>query len=218
MNTFGRIEIVDERDRDYQMSAVVPVAAPGVNYRYWNDNQWWGDQGPHPHCVAYAWMHWLEDGPVTHKQFPPPLYNPVRVYDRAQLLDQWPGEDYAGTSVRAGAKVLQEEGKISNYYWTWSSHGIAQAILTTGPVVVGTKWYAGMSTPDSGYMLRPTGNVLGGHAYVLNGVNVQKGVFRVKNSWGRSWGRWGRAWVSFGDFQTLLDEGGDACLAAEVNV
>lgn len=217
MDSFGRIRIEDSRDEGYPLSLAVPAEVPGVDYRYWNDIQWWGDQGPHPHCVAYAWMHWVEDGPVTHKAVPAPALDPVQVYNRAQVLDQWPGENYDGTSVRAGAKVLQEHGFLSQYLWAWEVDVVARAILSTGPVVVGTNWYQGMSSPDSNYLLRPTGSLLGGHAYVLNGVNVRKGLFRMKNSWGRNWGKWGRGYITFADFQTLLDQDGDACMAVEVS-
>lgn len=217
MDSFGRLFVEDERDNAYPMTAAIrPFAMPGVTYRYWNDNQWWGNQGPHPYCVAYAWMHWAEDGPVTHKAVPPPMYDPVAVYNRAQQIDQWPGENYDGTSVRAGAKVLQEHGIISNYYWARNVQDIIDAILSVGPVVVGTKWYSNMSRPDAYYILHPTGSVVGGHAYILNGVSISRGLFRVKNSWGRDWGRSGRAYLAFDDMAQLLADQGEACLAIEI--
>ncbi len=217
MDIFGRLESVDERDSEYPMSAVTPAAIAGVNYRYWNDNQWWGNQERNPWCVAYAWLHWAEDGPVTHKQAPPPLASPKFVYDRSQQIDEWPGVDYNGTSVRAGAKSLQELGIISGYHWAQNYNDVVVALLTTGPVVVGSRWYAGMSRPDNSYRLQLSGSVVGGHAYVLNGVNIDKQLFRMKNSWGRRWGRSGRAYLDFGDLGALLDQGGEACLAIETN-
>jgi hypothetical protein len=217
MDTFGRRYSQDIRDRNYPLAAIVPATAPGITYRYWNDNQWWGNQGPYPHCVAYAWTHWAEDGPVTHKDVPPPLVDPVAVYNRAQQIDEWPGTNYDGTSVRAGAKVLQEHGIISSYHWAWRVDEIVQTILTTGPVVVGTDWYHGMSRPDQNYIMSLSGAVLGGHAYMLSGVNTNKRLFRVKNSWGRNWGKNGRAWISFADMGILIGAHGEACLAVEVN-
>jgi len=212
----GRLEAPDVRDSDYPMAAVVPATSARL-YRYWNDNQWWGDQGSRPWCVAYAWLHWAEDGPVTHKEVAPPLYTPASVYNTAQRIDEWPGENYDGTSVRAGAKVLQQNGIISGYYWAQNVTQIATAILEKGPVVVGTKWYQGMSRPSTGNILHPVGDLLGGHAYVLNGVSMAKKMFRMKNSWGRDWGRKGRAWLPFDAMSLLLNDGGEACLAAEIN-
>ena len=217
MYSFGRIYVEDKRDHNYLMSSMLPAAMPGITYRYWNDNQWWGNQGPHPQCVAYAWMHWLEDGPVTHKDPQEPLYDPVDVYHMAQLIDEWPGENYDGTSVRAGAKVLMSKGIISAYHWAWNVDGIVNALLTTGPVVVGTRWYSGMSRPDKKFIMHVTGTILGGHAYMLSGVNVTKRLFRMKNSWGRGWGKFGRAYIDFADMGLLLGEHGEACLATEIN-
>lgn len=216
MYSLGRLEIPDSRDADYPLSAVLPALAPTRTYRYWNDTQWWGDQGSRPWCVAYAWLHWLEDGPVTHKLPVEPAYPPSEIYHRAQQIDQWPGENYDGTSVRAGAKALVERNMISAYHWAWEVSVLTYALLTTGPVVLGTRWYQGMFQPDQDYFLHPTGNVAGGHAYVLNGVNVEKERFRVKNSWGRNWGNNGRAWMSFETVQKLLNEQGEACMAMEI--
>lgn len=217
MNSFGRRFQPDERDKSYPMSAVLPAEVAGVDTRYWNDTQWWGDQGSKPWCVAFAWLHWAEDGPVTHKGIVEPIYTPSSVYHSAQRIDEWPGENYAGTSVRAGAKVLQENGIISAYHWAQNVHDIIRAILTVGPVVLGTKWYEGMSRPDKNFVMKPTGVVLGGHAYVLNGINANKQLFRMKNSWGRGWGKNGRAWISFANVQDLLFAQGEACLAIEIN-
>ena len=217
MNSFGRRYQPDERDKSYPIQAVLPAEVPDRYKRYWNDTQWWGNQGSLPQCVAYAWLHWAEDGPVTHKLVAPPLYAPNSVYDRAQKIDEWPGEAYDGTSVRAGAKVLQENGIISAYHWAQNVHDIVNAILLVGPVVLGTKWYEGMSRPGSDFVMEPTGAVLGGHAYVLNGVNTVKQLFRMKNSWGRGWGKNGRARISFAHVQDLLFAHGEACLAIEIN-
>ena len=218
MNVFGRRYKEDEQDKNFPMSAAIPVGVPpGVYRRYWNDLQWWGNQGSLPQCVAYAWLHWAEDGPVTHKEVAPPLLTPSTVYHSAQRIDEWPGESYDGTSVRAGAKVLQENSIISNYHWATNVDVIVRAILTTGPVVVGTRWYSGMSHPGADNVMEVTGSVLGGHAYVLNGCNTKKRLFRMKNSWGRGWGKNGRAWISFADMGILISQNGEACLATEMN-
>ena len=216
MNSFGRRYVEDPRDSNFPMSAVLPTTMPDRMTRYWNDTQWFGDQGPYPHCVAYAWMHWLEDGPVTHKHDKEPLYNPVNVYKAAQKIDEWEGENYAGTSVRAGAKVLRSLGIIESFRWAESVNDIILAILTTGPVVVGTTWYDNMSKPDQDYIMSPSGDRRGGHAYVLNGVNRKKKLFRMKNSWGRDWAKKGRAYISFFDMAQLLQDHGEACLAVEI--
>lgn len=210
---FGRRYAPDPRDTAYPLRTLLPLASARL-YRYWNDFGWWGDQGRTPQCVAYAWTHWLEDGPVPQPGVPP-VVKPVVLYHEAQAVDEWPGEDYDGTSVRAGAKALTARGFLSEYRWATRVAEITMALLEVGPVVVGTNWYEGMFTPGPGGILSVTGALAGGHAYVLNGVNVTRGQVRVKNSWGRAWGLQGRAWLPFADLARLMAEDGEACLGVE---
>jgi hypothetical protein len=224
----GRIEAPDPRDREFPMSRVVGTPPPDRTWRYWWKRGWWGDQGAQPWCVAYAWGHWIADGPDTSRTLrrrmdrPAPYVEMRDLYCRAQQLDPWPGDcssprnqQYDGTSVRAGAKALQEWGYIGSYWWAWNLDTVVRALLTAGPVVVGTAWYEGMSTPDAQGFIRPTGRYEGGHAYLLNGVNKDRRVLRCKNSWGVHWGRKGSAWIMFDDFEKLLKDHGEAVLATE---
>jgi hypothetical protein len=211
----GRLQSTDNRDRLFHMAEVIPAVKPDITQRYWNAEGWWGDQGATSQCVGYSWTHWLEDGPVTHKGNAP-IINPAELYNSAQLIDEWPGENYDGTSVRAGAKVLQALGHIKEYRWAWDIDTLVHALLTTGPVVVGTDWHADMFSPDSAGLIKATGPVLGGHAYVLNGVNKNTSTLRIKNSWGRTWGKKGFAYIKFKDFEKLINNWGEICLATEV--
>lgn len=213
----GRLFIPDERDRAFPAQLVLPKKAAAVKpYKYHNQSGWWGDQGDTPHCVGYSIAHWLEDGPITHAGIAPVL-NPYNdIYRRAQDIDEWPGTDYDGTSVRAGMKAAQERGYVHSYYWATTIDEIVQCISNVGPVVVGTVWTHDMFFPDPKTgIIRPTGYESGGHAYVLNGYNLKKRLFRIKNSWGRLWGLEGNAWISFDDFKILLDNWGEACIAVE---
>jgi hypothetical protein len=218
MRTLGRIFVPDERDKRWPMSALL-VGEPEVTSRYWDDETWWGDQGETSQCVGYSWAHWIEDGPVLHltEREAPPLVHPADIYHRAQQIDEWNGEDYEGTSVRAGAEALRERGLISEYRWAWNATTVGEVILSVGPVVVGTLWTNGMFYPDGdGYKIHPTGDVAGGHAYVINGYDSETRLFRIKNSWGRSWGDDGSAYISFEDLDWLLQQNGEACLAIEL--
>lgn len=212
----GRIEAIDERDNNY-LIANSPFYSTNTTStsRYWDDEQWWGNQGSTSECVAYSWVHWLEDGPFYQAPAPHPIIQPNPVYTAAQRIDEWPGENYNGTSVRAAAKVLQSLGFIQNYFWTNDVNVLANTILNTGPVVVGTVWFRNMFFPNKRTgLITASGPIVGGHAYVVNGVDMKRRLFRIKNSWGRSWGLNGRAFISFTDMVRLI-RNGEVCLAIE---
>lgn len=198
------------------MSSVIRKE-PGRTYRYWWPSGWWGDQGYTPQCVSYAWLHFVEDGPITHPETKGSqvVMDPTQLYNEAQLVDAWPGENYDGTSVRAGVKRLRHHGFVNSYWWAWDVDTVVEALLSSSPVVVGTYWHSDMFYPDEDGNISPGGGKSGGHAYLLNGVNIDRGIIRIKNSWGRYWGKNGYAYMSIDDMGTLLDDYGEACVASQ---
>lgn len=240
----GRIRIEDPRDYNYRIENMldhmrtprIARAASDDDPDTYEDHQYWWDlaefsnQGRTPHCVSHAWIHWLEDGPKTH--FYPdrdkdpeyldsndnPLLDHEEFYNRCQKRDRWDGEAYAGTSVRAGAKILKDMGLISEYRWTWNLDTLVDTLLHVGPVVAGTRWYKDMFYPDDNGVISVGGRQVGGHAYVLNGVSQEKEMIRGKNSWGRGWGDKGRFLISFSDMRRLINENGEICLATETSL
>ena len=193
-----------------------PTITPVYQFKYWDSDGWWGNQRNLPHCVGYSWAHWVEDGPVGHDGTPP-IISPVTIYNQAQKIDEWPGENYAGTSVRAGAKYLQSQNVIKSYYWAYDLNTLIKSVFELGPVVVGTYWYSRMFYPDSNGLITATGGIVGGHAYLINGVDKEKKLFRIKNSWGQTWGKQGHAFISFNDMSRLISMNGEVCLAIENN-
>jgi hypothetical protein len=216
---FGRVNILDNRDQKYLIENhfTTQLKSKKITQRYWDDNGWWGNQGSMPHCVGYAWAHWLEDGPVEQSGIPP-ILKPIDIYNSTQKLDEWVGENYDGTSVRGGVKFLQQQKKVKSYYWAYNVNTLIDTVLNIGPVVVGTNWYYGMFYPDRNGLIKVSGGLVGGHAYVINGVDTVKKQFRIKNSWGKSWGKQGRAFISFNDMSRLINEQGEICLATEIKL
>jgi hypothetical protein len=220
----------DDRDRVAKLSAVSgPVSADLPDYKYWGDNTWRGDQNGWPHCVAYSALHRVENSPLTYTAAGP-VVDPKVIYDRAQLIDEWPGTNYDGTSVRAGGAAVKERGFVSEYQRITSFGEFIDFLRRPiasggGPILIGIDWTEDMfavvyltdALGDGRWMVVPTGALAGGHAILVNGVSVPRQIFRLLNSWGTSWGVNGRASIRFSDMEDLLfNRGGDAWRYVEV--
>lgn len=218
----GRRYAPDERDQRYPLRALLtelPPAPPQRRYRYWRVGPVL-DQGQTGRCVAFAFRNWLNAAPIMDNPAADP--DPNAIYDAAIKIDEFPDNNndtarQMGTSVRAGAKVLQTLGYVANYHWAASVDEAFTWLLSGGTIVAGTVWTQDMFTPSKEGFLKPTGSVVGGHAYLLDGANRQRGVIRLYNSWG-GWGRKGHAWISGEDLTTLFGQQGELCVAVEQRV
>lgn len=211
----GRLHIPDERDYGYLMESALPLQEPERTWRYWwTSGAWKGDQGSFPHCVGYSWTHLLAVGPIVQRGAPP--FDPVWIYKEAQKVDQWEGENYDGTSVRAGAKVLQAAGLLESYLWAFDVPTFVKGLFQKGPIVLGTTWYDGMSYPEKKTnIIRTTGARRGGHAYLAVGGSTKTGMVRIMNSWGLDYGQNGFAWLPMEELEKLLKDHGEACMPVE---
>lgn len=211
----GRLISLDKRDKNYPLKALLPRKAFNLTKRFWRSSTYWGDQGETSQCVAYSWIHYIHHGPLTMPG-KYPIVPPVEVYMQAQKIDEWPGENYDGTSVRAGAEVLKSLGYIAEYRWGYTLEELIQAVLHIGPVVVGTDWLTGMFEPDANGFIRANGWPAGGHAYLIDGADTKNKYFRIKNSWGRNWAAKGNAFITFADMEYLINKPfAEICLAIE---
>lgn len=161
-------------------------------------------------CVGFAWHGLLRAYPIVQKT-PAPL----TIYVEAQRNDEWPGEDYDGSSVRGGAKALQKVGKLDSYGWAYSVEEAVQWVGLCGPVVLGTDWLSGMMRPNKDGIITVNGSIVGGHAYLLIGYDDRKKLAHIQNSWGKGWGKNGRGWMSYEDLDRLIRTSGEACAPTE---
>lgn len=206
----GRLHAPDERDHRFLLPSRRPEAK-AITRRTWTAGGVL-DQGSTPQCVGFSSYGFLTASPIRNR----PAFGPTDLYRGAQQNDEWPGEDYDGSSVRGAMKWLQTQGLVSQYNWAFACEAVIDQILTTSPVVVGTDWLDAMFTPDKKGFIKAEGQVAGGHAYLLIGADRERGAVRILNSWGRSYGQNGRVWLSFDDLDKLIKAQGEAAVATEV--
>lgn len=177
------------------------------------------DQGAEGACVGFGWVNELLASPNRVH-----MYNAQQtardIYHEAQRIDEWPGEDYEGTSVLAGAKVVAGRGLMSEYRWAFGIDDVIDTLVTLGPVVLGINWYESM------YETRPSGRVevsgwnVGGHCITATGYDPSVRLpgesrfeaVRWRNSWGAGYGDTGDGWISVEDLERLLNENGEGCV------
>jgi hypothetical protein len=171
-------------------------------------------------CVGFGWTDLAQSSPNPKVIVPGAGYvkgsTPERIYDLAQQYDGSPLNPNTGASVESGAKATRDYNFIRTYRFAKTVHEIAVTVLSYGPVVMGTNWYNGMFTPDAHHRIRPTGTVAGGHCWVIRGYDRNSGLFRLRNSWGKSWGADGDAFISGPDLTKLLSEQGEACVPSKI--
>lgn len=203
---FDRAPRFDVRSRSFPISALVG-AAPLRSYTWSIDVQL--DQGAEGACVGFGWAHELAARPAVV-----PVTNDVArsIYREARQLDEWPGEDYDGSSVLGGAKAVARRGFMAEYRWAFSTEDVLRTLGHRGPVVCGTWWYRGMVEPNSAGRVEMTGEIVGGHCWLARGVNVKRGLVLCRNSWGAEWGHFGDFTLTFDQLDALLSDEGEACV------
>lgn len=213
----GRRYQPDPRSANFPICALLPRSAYATP-----KSKIWAcgpvlNQGQEGSCVGHGFAHELSAFPypiknITHTEA-------VKIYKKAQELDDWPGSAYEGTSVLAGVKAVQalHPRAIESYRW---ANTIADVIATLGwygPVVIGVNWYTGMYNTDVEGSIKVSGEITGGHCLLARGCDVMKNRIMLRNSWGPTWGKKGNCWISFQDFERLLRENGDCCVPVSRN-
>jgi len=203
----------DERSKQFPIRTMLgPPAQPRPlrSYSWKRGDSTVLDQGQEGACVGFGWTHELIARPKPYTGLTDDFAQ--RVYLEAQTLDEWPGEAYSGTSVLAGAKVLQARRFMAEYRWAFGLSDVLETLGYLGPVVCGLNWYSGMMTADARGYIRPTGVIEGGHCVAVTHVSITEKRVGGPNSWGRDWGYNGQWFMTWDDFERLLHEQGEACV------
>lgn len=202
-----RVVQFDEESRNYPIRTLVE----GQGLR----TKWWGhtvvlDQGREGACVGFAWAHELDATPVAIQGMTDA--RALEFYRRAQQIDEWPGENYSGTSVLAGAKAVQEQDYLDEYRWAFGVEDVLLTLSNHGPVILGINWYESMYSPDPNQYIRPGGRIAGGHAIEVIAYSHEAREIWLLNSWGPNWGWNGLCRMKVRDLDRLLSEDGEVCV------
>lgn len=150
---------------------------------------WWRfyDQGKEGACVGFACSRMMT------------LLNRVRLdapwlFHEARKTDEWPGEDYSGTSVRAALDVLRERGH--------RRPGATDPDPAMG--IVTNRWATSVDQVLA-CLLGPPG---AGQTFMERAE-----AFPLCNSWGEDYPR--TVWLPFAALGRLLAESGDATVITD---
>ncbi|MEM7022431.1 MAG: C1 family peptidase [Pseudomonadota bacterium] len=177
-------------------------------------------------CINYLnWERWL----VAGAQGAPPIKVSTRMlYHMARLYDEWPGEDYDGSSCRGAMKGWHRHGVCSEALWPyrkrfvepgegWQQNAASRplgayyrinkdsivdmqaAIQEVHAIYVSAAVHAGWWLNASDSLpVIGMKEKAGGHAFALVGYNADG--FIVQNSWGEDWGYKGFAVMTYADW------------------
>jgi hypothetical protein len=200
IGALGRLPPSDyEHVEKYPLRAIMPRTVETVERTLalptqYRDNY---DQGREGACVGFS-CSWAMS--ILNRRF----YAAQWLYEEARRRDEWPGEAYDGTSVRAGLDVLRETGHrriyrgqtrdtnyadgIEAFRWAQSVDEVRGAIAAGSPVVLGVDWFSAFNHPERRgreyWMPEPSGRVVGGHAICCYGASDRRQAVRLVNTWG----------------------------------
>ena len=213
------VDIPDYRDRWYeptlQRLALTKEAPEGLTIL---------DQGQEGACTGFglaAVVNLLlkeqrQEGPVS----------PRMLYEMARLHDEWPGEEYDGSSCRGVIKGWFHMGVCASDLWRYDANrpghltiarakdarkrtvgayyrirksivDMHAAINEAGAVLCSAKVHDGWSHARGG-KIKFKSTELGAHAFAVVGYTSEG--FLVQNSWGAEWGKGGVALWTYEDW------------------
>lgn len=118
----ARRDTLDFRDRMFEPTLIeVPTHIPLADYRAWKVPVL--DQGSEGACTGYGLATVANYLLTRRKVVPDPAPVSARMlYEMARRYDEWPGEEYSGSSARGAMKGWHKHGVCSEAEWR-SNHG-----------------------------------------------------------------------------------------------
>jgi C1A family cysteine protease len=220
----------DDRDWGFRAAADdIPLPRRVDNRKYVSPIR---DQGNEGSCVGFAVAKTVET--VLGKSIEGQYHNMSErwAYEKAKTHDEWPGNNYEGSSVRGGLKAAHKLGICLEEFWRYmpnkkgepkprasvnaAEHKVASYVRVKGidnikrAIFENTIVVGAAQVHEGWFKLRRNGviplhrkfEILGGHAFALVGYGGRG--FWVANSWGNRWGKNGFGVLLFGDAKLHL--------------
>jgi len=135
----------------------------------------------------------------------------VRLYGAETRLEgkPHPPHDPGGSGLLV-CKAAKDEGMISSYTHAFGrEHALLALVLR--PVIVGINWYSSFDTPTAAgeVQIAKGATNRGGHEVLADGIDADRELVWLWNSWGTTFGKGGRFCMSFDTLDQLLALGGD---------
>lgn len=190
------------------------------------------NQGQYHTSVGFAFAYTLS-AEYKRKTGKSVIFSAQSIFVEARKYDEWPGEQYKGTSVLGAVKGLTEVGAYLESDWPYERKGsplphkapvikiksytriqsdqLDQVInfLKEGkPVIVtlnATKDFAKVGQ-DGKIFFSEDLNFIGNHVLCFVGYNGVENEFKFANSWGKSWGNSGFGYIRQSDLQKIMTD------------
>ena len=143
------------------------------------------------------------------------IYTAATVYDDPVFPGNYPTVDTGSNGDFACVGAVQL-GYLSGFGNICPDLASIVAALGKQPLIVGSQWTYSMFSPDYRGFVEATGDLVGGHEYLMLGYDAPGRYFTFLNSWSEKWGLKGRFKVKADDYVKLLDGEPTAVVAPDV--
>lgn len=232
-----RLQNFDDRSRNYGVAQLVGYTSSLKTKTWALPRTQFVDQKNEGACVSAGFGHDTAAMPLATSQLKMPWLR-EKVYHQAQREDPWEGgaypgasPQYEGTSVLAGAKVMQRFGFFDSYHWCFTIDEVISAVVNLGSIVVGWNWTEGQMHPQPNGLMKYEGNVLGGHCVSPRGIwcpdssgvisripgkpKVGEPVLVIPQSWGLGYGNKGEVYMPLSEAEKAMNNGGEQLVPTE---